>query len=75
MIDPLDSLAFSMEANRGVYALLVGSGVSFAAEIPTGEQITSELIRRLAHMKNEDCGSDPKAWYRQIFKEEPDYSI
>jgi hypothetical protein len=75
VIDPLDSLAFSMEANRGVYALLVGSGVSFAAEIPTGEQITSELIRRLAHIKNEDCGSDPKAWYRQIFEEEPDYSI
>ena len=75
MIDPLDSLAFSMEANRGVYALLVGSGVSFAAEIPTGEQITSELIKRLAHIKNEDCGSDPHAWYRRIFKEQPDYSI
>ena len=38
-------------------------------------QITSELIRRLAHIKNEDCGSDPKAWYRQIFEDEPDYSI
>ena len=75
MIDPLDSLAFSMEANRGVYALLLGSGVSFAAEIPTGEQITSELIKRLAHIKNEVCGSDPKAWYRQFFEEEPDYSI
>ena len=75
MIDPLDSLAFSMEANRGVYALLVGSGVSFAAEIPTGEKITSELIRRLAHIKKEDCGSEPKAWYKQIFEEEPDYSI
>ncbi|GAB6264572.1 MAG: hypothetical protein STSR0001_00160 [Methanothrix sp.] len=54
MIDPLDSLAFSMEANRGVYALLVGSGISFEAEIPTGEQIALELIRRLAHIKNEE---------------------
>lgn len=75
MIDPIDSLAFSIEANRGVYALLVGSGISFAAEIPTGEQITLELIRRLAHLKKENCESDPRSWYKQNFGEEPDYSI
>ena len=31
MIDPINSLAFSVQANRGVYALLLGSGVSRAA--------------------------------------------
>lgn len=30
MIDPIDSLAFSMHANKGVYAVLLGSGVYLA---------------------------------------------
>lgn len=75
MIDPIDSLAFTLESNKGVYALLLGSGISFSAEIPTGEQITSELIRRLAHLKKQDCGSNPYAWYKRNFGEDPDYSI
>ena len=28
VIDPVHSLAFSIQANRGVYAVLLGSGVS-----------------------------------------------
>lgn len=75
MIDPIDSLAFSIEANPGVYALLLGSGVSYSAEIPTGEQITLELIRRLANINKENCESDPCSWYRERFGEEPDYSV
>ncbi len=40
MIDPVHSLAFSIQANPGVYAVLVGSGVSRAAKVPTGWEIT-----------------------------------
>ena len=36
MIDLVHSLAFSIQANRGVYAVLVVSGVSRAAKISTG---------------------------------------
>lgn len=36
MNNQLMSLSFSMEANKGVYALLLGSGISFSANIPTG---------------------------------------
>lgn len=39
MIEPIDSLAFSMHGNKGVYALLLGSGVSRAARIPAGWEI------------------------------------
>jgi hypothetical protein len=39
-------LAFSMSENPGVYAVLLGSGVSRSAGIPTGWEITLELIRR-----------------------------
>ena len=51
MIDPVHSLAFSIQANRGVYAVLVGSGVSWAAKIPTGREITLDLILKLANIK------------------------
>ena len=36
MISPTESLAFSMHANPGVYALLVGSGISRKREDPHG---------------------------------------
>ena len=35
MIEPIHSLAFSIQSNPGVYAVLIGSGVSRAAGIPT----------------------------------------
>lgn len=39
------ALAFSMFANRGVHALVKGSGVSRAVEITTGWEITLDLTR------------------------------
>ena len=73
MIDPINSLAFSVHANRGVYALLLGSGVSRAAKIPTGWEITRDLIRPLAAVSNERPAS-PEAWYREKYDKDPDYS-
>ena len=74
MIDPLHSLAFSIQANPGVYAVLLGSGVSRAAQIPTGWEITLDLVRKLAEVAGEDCGADPAHWYRERYGKEPDYS-
>lgn len=74
MIDPLTSLAFSIHSGRGVYALLLGSGVSRAAQIPTGWEVTLDLIWKLAAVEGEDCGADPAAWYVKKFGKEPDYS-
>lgn len=74
MIDPLISLAFSVYSNRGVYALLLGSGVSRAAEIPTSWEIVNDLIRRLAKISAEDCEPDPALWYERKYAEKPDYS-
>ena len=47
-IDPLTGLAFALQSQPGVYAVLLGSGVSRTAQIPTGWGITTELIHRLA---------------------------
>lgn len=74
MIDPLHSLAFSIQANPGVYAVLVGSGVSRSAQIPTGWEITLDFVRKLAEVAGENCGTDPALWYRERYGKEPDYS-
>lgn len=74
MIDPILSLAFSIHANKSVYALLLGSGVSRSAGVPTGWEVVLDLIRKLAHVKGEDSEPDPTAWYTQAFGKEPDYA-
>lgn len=76
MIDTLNSLAFSMQANPGVYALLLGSGVSRSAKIRTGWEITLDLVLKLAAAQGEgDVRSlNPEKWYRERFGKDPDYS-
>ena len=73
MINPTESLAFSMQANPGVYAVLVGSGVSRAAKIPTGWEITLDLVRKLAALRKENCDPDPERWYLNTFNKEANY--
>ena len=74
MIDPVQSLAFSIQANRGVYAVLVGSGVSRGAKIPTGWEVVLDLIRKVAKLCGETCDPEPELWYRKKFGREADYS-
>ena len=47
-VDHLTRVSFSIYENRCVYALLIGSGLSRVAGIPTGWEITIDLIRRVA---------------------------
>ena len=72
--DPLTRLAFSIYGSPGVYALLVGSGLSRGAEIPTGWEVTLDLVRRLALAQGESDQSDWVTWYRKNFAMEPNYS-
>jgi hypothetical protein len=74
MIEPLTSLGFSVYSGKGVYALLLGSGLSRAAQIPTGWEVTLELIRQIAAIEGADCGAVPEEWYLKKFGKEPDYS-
>ena len=74
MIDPIDSLAFSIQANPGVYALLLGSGVSRAARIPTGWEITGDLVEKLAAASGENAQPNPELWYSAKYGEAPEYS-
>lgn len=77
-LDPMISLATSLHASPGVYALLLGSGVSTAAGIPTGWQIVTDLVRRTAAAKFPDdtgaadaASADPEAWWLEHGDGEP----
>lgn len=72
--DPITQLAFSMFENKGVYALLLGSGLSRAAGIPTGWEVTLDLVRRAALAQGVEDQSDWAKWYREKYGMEPDYS-
>lgn len=73
-MDALDVLTFSLQANRGAYALLLGSGVSRAAQVPTSWEVVQDLIRKLAQVQGKKADPDPTAWYRNLAGEEPTYS-
>jgi hypothetical protein len=72
--DPITQLSFSLYENRGIFALLLGSGVSRAAEIPTGWEITIDLIRRIALAQGVENQTDWAAWYKSQTGDEVNYS-
>ncbi len=72
--DPLTQLAFSVYENPGVFAVLLGSGLSQSAEIPTGWEISLDLIRRVALAQGVGDQSDWATWYREETGQEPSYS-
>ncbi|KIA78888.1 hypothetical protein QR66_18985 [Chromobacterium piscinae] len=72
--DPLTPLAFSINENRGVFAVLLGSGLSRTAGIPTGWEITLDLVRRLASAQGVTEQPDWAAWHRDRTGLEPNYS-
>ncbi|GAA0270045.1 hypothetical protein LNAOJCKE_5660 [Methylorubrum aminovorans] len=74
MIDPATSLAFSAFENKGVFALLLGSGMSRASQIPTGWEIILDLTRRVGALEEAGEPTDWAEWYRNRFGKEPNYS-
>src|SRR6266496_680151 len=74
MIDPILTLAHTVQSNKGMLAILLGSGVSRPAGVPTGWEVTLDLIRRLAALQNGNPVPDPEAWYRATYGSPPEYS-
>lgn len=72
VFDPAIMLATGVHAQPGVYALLLGSGVSTGAGIPTGWGVVQDLIRRAAAAQDPDdesapqrAAADPEAWWAE----------
>jgi hypothetical protein len=65
-----------MHVAPGVYAVLVGSGMSSAAGIPTGWQVVQDLVRRIAVAEGVDpdeFGEAPESWWVGQGRPEPRY--
>jgi NAD-dependent SIR2 family protein deacetylase len=73
--DDLIQLAYSVYSSPHTYAVLLGSGVSRAAGIPTGWDITMDLIRKMAVAKGEANVDNPEEWYRTTYGVAPNYSM
>lgn len=70
-LTPQIMLAAAMHAQPGVYAVLLGSGVSTGAGIPTAWGVVQELLRRVAAASNpgdadaaERAAADPEEWWQ-----------
>jgi len=71
-LTPKVMLATSLHAQPGVYAVLLGSGVSTGAGIPTGWGVVKELVRRVAAVANpedpataaEAATENPEVWWQ-----------
>lgn len=74
MMDPMTSLSFTLQSNRGRYGLLLGSGISRSAGIPTGWEVVLDLIRKVAAVESQDCEPEPEKWYQNRFERPADYS-
>jgi hypothetical protein len=75
-VDARVALATSLHAAPGVYAVLVGSGMSSAAGIPTGWQVVQDLIRKIAVAEGVDpaeLGDVPEGWWADRGRPEPRY--
>ncbi len=48
--------------------------MSRAAEIPTGWDVTLDLVRKAAVAEEKNVSGDPLGWYRGRFGKDPDYS-
>ena len=75
MITPTQSLSFAIQSKPGLYALLLGSGISKAAGMPTGWEVVQDLLVKLARLEGETPNPEDIAeWYRQKAGKNPSYS-
>lgn len=57
------TLAMNLVAQPRVFAVLLGSGVSRDAGVPTGYEVTLDLIRRYAAAQEAQPEPDPESWF------------
>lgn len=73
-IEKLTTLAFSMYFNKGAYALLLGSGISRSAGIPSGWEVEELLIEMLGKSQGVTDQENWHKWYEREYGEQASYS-
>ncbi|QNK47579.1 SIR2 family protein [Brevibacterium sp. PAMC23299] len=70
------SLGLSMKSNKGVFAVFLGSGVSYSAGIKTGWGIVEELCMQLQFIEEgQENTLNPIDWYEKTYGELPRYDV
>lgn len=70
-----ETIAMVIQANPGVYALLLGAGVSMDSGIPSAWQVMDHLCRKLARCHGKDVEEEQgQIWYKDHFGQSPSYS-
>lgn len=72
-LKPEERLALSLHVNPGEHVLLLGSGVSSAAGIPTGWEIMQDLLGKLATLRGAGPGEEPERWFAKEFGARPGF--
>jgi hypothetical protein len=74
ILDAKTALALNVHASPGVYALLLGSGISLASGVKTGWGIVEDLVGRVAAMQDPNDAEaaakavgDPVGWWAQHY--------
>lgn len=73
-VDRLTTLAFSLYSNKGAYAVLLGSGISKAAHMPSAWDVENRLIEQLAATQGVTDQEDWHKWYKNLYGVDADYS-
>lgn len=63
----LTTLAFSLYSNKGAYALFLGAGISKAAGLPSGWDIVTDLLKKLAVQNKVPDSENLEEWFREKY--------
>ncbi|RZA27443.1 MAG: hypothetical protein EOP10_00030 [Proteobacteria bacterium] len=75
MIDKQENLiAYSVHSLPKTYVLLLGSGISLSSGLPSGWDITTDLVKTYATLQGEKLREEPAVWFKAKFGRDPDYS-
>ena len=72
-LKPEERLAISLSVSPGEHALLLGSGVSSSAGIPTGWAIIQDLLGQLAALREAGSVEEPEEWFAKEFGTRPGF--
>ncbi|MFD4198806.1 SIR2 family protein, partial [Amycolatopsis thermoflava] len=80
-MDPKLAMALNVHNCAGVYALMLGSGLSIASGVKTGWGIVVDLVAKVAAVREPDdpeaglrAAADPEKWWEETFGEPLGYS-
>lgn len=74
-IDLFSTLVMSVFNNKGVYALMLGSGISLPAKVMSGWKVTEDLIKKLAAIQGEVIKLDAFEWFKNKYGCDAEYSM